>query len=138
MRHARGLDDAAAQLRQAERAWVAANPPPGSEDGEVAKRYTQSPQKRPSESSCGFESHLPQMTDVVAISARVVPHRPADLGRDGAGRGERALFLGVANDGAWIARAVEIGVDVTVIGVDDAAIARLESAARARCAAARR
>ena len=28
--------------------------------GEVAKWYTQSPQKRPSESSCGFESHLPQ------------------------------------------------------------------------------
>ena len=45
---------------EAERAWVAANPGPISEDGEVAKRYTQSPQKRPSESSCGFESHLPQ------------------------------------------------------------------------------
>ncbi len=45
---------------EAERAWVAANPAPSSEDGEVAKRYTQSPQKRPSESSCGFESHLPQ------------------------------------------------------------------------------
>jgi len=45
---------------EAERAWVAANPAPTSEDGEVAKRYTQSPQKRPSESSCGFESHLPQ------------------------------------------------------------------------------
>ncbi|MEA2719685.1 MAG: beta-galactosidase, partial [Candidatus Eremiobacteraeota bacterium] len=45
---------------EAERAWVAANGPPiGGEDGEVAKRYTQSPQKRPSESSCGFESHLP-------------------------------------------------------------------------------
>ena len=45
---------------EAERAWVAANRPPiGIEDGEVAKRYTQSPQKRPSESSCGFESHLP-------------------------------------------------------------------------------
>lgn len=50
--------DAAAFVR-AERAWVAANPAPASEDGEVAKRYTQSPQKRPSESSCGFESHLP-------------------------------------------------------------------------------
>ena len=45
---------------EAERAWVAANPSRISEDGEVAKRYTQSPQKRPSESSCGFESHLPQ------------------------------------------------------------------------------
>ena len=44
---------------RAERAWAAANPAPASEDGEVAKRYTQSPQKRPSESSCGFESHLP-------------------------------------------------------------------------------
>ena len=30
--------------------------------GEVAKWYTQSPQKRPSVSSCGFESHLPQGT----------------------------------------------------------------------------
>ena len=45
---------------EAERAWAAANPAPASESGEVAKRYTQSPQKRPSESSCGFESHLPQ------------------------------------------------------------------------------
>ena len=45
---------------EAERAWVAANRPPSSENGEVAKWYTQSPQKRPSESSCGFESHLPQ------------------------------------------------------------------------------
>ena len=45
---------------EAERAWVAANPARISEDGEVAKRYTQSPQKRPSVSSCGFESHLPQ------------------------------------------------------------------------------
>ena len=44
---------------KAERAWVAANPAPGVNGGEVAKRYTQSPQKRPSESSCGFESHLP-------------------------------------------------------------------------------
>ncbi|MBV8749685.1 MAG: hypothetical protein JO103_08230, partial [Candidatus Eremiobacteraeota bacterium] len=34
--------------------------------------------------------------------------------------GERALFLGVANEGAWIARAVEIGVDVTVLGASDA------------------
>ncbi|MDQ6943128.1 MAG: hypothetical protein M3169_11530, partial [Candidatus Eremiobacteraeota bacterium] len=37
--------------------------------------------------------------------------------------GERALFLGVANEGAWIARAVEIGVDVTVVVTSDAAIA---------------
>ncbi len=51
---------AAMAFVEAERAWVAANPAPTSEDGEVAKRYTQSPQKRPSESSCGFESHLPQ------------------------------------------------------------------------------
>ncbi len=53
-------DAAAQRFFGAERAWVAANPPPASESGEVAKRYTQSPQKRPSESSCGFESHLPQ------------------------------------------------------------------------------
>jgi hypothetical protein len=53
-------DGRARQFFGAERAWVAANPPPASESGEVAKRYTQSPQKRPSESSCGFESHLPQ------------------------------------------------------------------------------
>lgn len=51
---------AAMAFVEAERAWVAANPGPTSESGEVAKRYTQSPQKRPSESSCGFESHLPQ------------------------------------------------------------------------------
>ncbi len=50
---------ALAAAAEAERAWAAANPAPASEDGEVAKRYTQSPQKRPSESSCGFESHLP-------------------------------------------------------------------------------
>ena len=56
------VDSADAQRRfgEAERAWAAANPAPASESGEVAKRYTQSPQKRPSESSCGFESHLPQ------------------------------------------------------------------------------
>ncbi|HEX3466633.1 MAG TPA: hypothetical protein VHT05_00875 [Candidatus Elarobacter sp.] len=41
-------------------------------------------------------------------------------------RGERALFVGVANDGAWIARALEIGADVTVLAGDDAAIARIE------------
>ena len=40
--------------------------------------------------------------------------------------GERALFLGVANEGAWIARAVEIGVDVTVVAASDAAIALTE------------
>ncbi|HEV2641392.1 MAG TPA: hypothetical protein VGT98_01730, partial [Candidatus Elarobacter sp.] len=40
--------------------------------------------------------------------------------------GERALFLGVANDGAWIARAIEIGVDVTVVVTSDAAIALIE------------
>jgi APA family basic amino acid/polyamine antiporter len=52
--------DTARGFGEAERAWVAANRPPSSENGEVAKWYTQSPQKRPSESSCGFESHLPQ------------------------------------------------------------------------------
>ena len=52
-------DDDLKRLAEAERRWAAANPPPAT-DGEVAKRYTQSPQKRPSESSCGFESHLPQ------------------------------------------------------------------------------
>lgn len=40
--------------------------------------------------------------------------------------GERALFLGVANEGAWIARAVEIGVEVTVLASNDAAIALSE------------
>ena len=50
----------AGRFGEAERAWVAANARAGSMvHGEVAKRYTQSPQKRPSESSCGFESHLP-------------------------------------------------------------------------------
>ena len=52
---------AARAFMEAERTWVAANPGPSAESrGEVAKRYTQSPQKRPSASSCGFESHLPQ------------------------------------------------------------------------------
>ena len=56
-----GVRPIGAAFAEAERAWLAANPPPASkEDGDVAKRYTQSPQKRPSESSCGFESHLPQ------------------------------------------------------------------------------
>jgi hypothetical protein len=40
--------------------------------------------------------------------------------------GERALFLGTANEGAWIARAVEIGVAVTVVVTSDAAIALVE------------
>lgn len=57
--HLEGAPDAVRRAVEAERAWAAANPAPASEDGEVAKRYTQSPQKRPSESSCGFESHLP-------------------------------------------------------------------------------
>ena len=52
--------EARERFGEAERAWAGANPAPASESGEVAKRYTQSPQKRPSESSCGFESHLPQ------------------------------------------------------------------------------
>ncbi len=38
--------------------------------------------------------------------------------------GERALFLGLANDGDWVRRAVEIGVQVTVVSSDGAAIAR--------------
>jgi hypothetical protein len=40
--------------------------------------------------------------------------------------GERALFLGFANDGAWIARALEIGVDVTVLAGNNEAIALIE------------
>jgi hypothetical protein len=40
--------------------------------------------------------------------------------------GERALFLGVANEGAWIARAAELGIDVTVLATSDAAIALSE------------
>ena len=40
--------------------------------------------------------------------------------------GERALFLGVANDGRWIARAVEIGVDVTVVVASEPQIALVE------------
>jgi hypothetical protein len=42
--------------------------------------------------------------------------------------GERALFLGTANDGAWIARAVEIGVAVTVVVTSAAAIELVEKA----------
>jgi hypothetical protein len=40
--------------------------------------------------------------------------------------GERALFLGVANEGAWIARAAQLGVDVTVLASNDAALALIE------------
>jgi len=40
--------------------------------------------------------------------------------------GERALFLGVTNDGAWIERALQVGVDVTVVAGDDAAIELIE------------
>ena len=47
-----------ARLQQDERAASEAN---ATTAGEVAKWYTQSPQKRPSVSSCGFESHLPQI-----------------------------------------------------------------------------
>jgi hypothetical protein len=41
--------------------------------------------------------------------------------------GERAVFLGLANDGAWVARAVEIGVDVTVVASTDPQIAAVEA-----------
>jgi hypothetical protein len=58
--HAASSQAEAARFGEAERAWVVANAPAASMvHGEVAKRYTQSPQKRPSVSSCGFESHLP-------------------------------------------------------------------------------
>ena len=40
--------------------------------------------------------------------------------------GERALFLGLANDGAWAARAVEIGAEVTVLASNDAQLERIE------------
>ncbi|HEX3462942.1 MAG TPA: class I SAM-dependent methyltransferase [Candidatus Elarobacter sp.] len=40
--------------------------------------------------------------------------------------GERALFLGFANDGAWAARAAEIGVDVTVLASSDAQLERID------------
>src|ERR1700741_2763224 len=39
--------------------------------------------------------------------------------------GETALFLGWANGGAWLGRAVEIGVKVWAVASDDAAIARI-------------
>src|SRR3981081_48847 len=40
--------------------------------------------------------------------------------------GERALFLGVANEGAWIARAIELGIDVTVLATSDGTITLIE------------
>jgi hypothetical protein len=40
--------------------------------------------------------------------------------------GERALFVGLANEGAWAARASEIGVYVTVLAVKDAQLAATE------------
>ena len=40
--------------------------------------------------------------------------------------GERALFLGLANDGAWVARAVEVGVDVTVVASTDEKLTQIE------------
>jgi hypothetical protein len=39
---------------------------------------------------------------------------------------ERAIFLGLTNDGAWVRRAVEIGVNVTVVASTDAQIAAVE------------
>lgn len=42
------------------RARLASEAREGGQGGGVAERSTQSPQKRPSESSCGFKSHLPQ------------------------------------------------------------------------------
>ncbi len=40
-------------------------------------------------------------------------------------RGERVLFCGYQNDGAWVRRAHEIGVDVTVIESDELKLAEL-------------
>jgi len=40
--------------------------------------------------------------------------------------GERVLFCGFANDGAWVKRAVEIGVEVTVIESDPDKLAELQ------------
>src|SRR3984885_14579192 len=42
-------------------------------------------------------------------------------------RGERILFCGFANDGLWVKRAIEIGVDVSVIESDAAKLAELEA-----------
>jgi len=41
--------------------------------------------------------------------------------------GERVLFCGFSNDGQWVRRAAEIGVDVSVIESDAAKLAELES-----------
>ena len=41
-------------------------------------------------------------------------------------RGERVLFCGFANDGQWVKRAAEIGVDVSVIESDEAKLAELQ------------
>jgi hypothetical protein len=41
-------------------------------------------------------------------------------------RGERVLFCGFANDGLWVKRAAEIGVEVSVIESDTAKLAELE------------
>ena len=41
--------------------------------------------------------------------------------------GERVLFCGFANDGLWVKRAIEIGVDVSVIESDAAKLAELET-----------
>jgi SAM-dependent methyltransferase len=42
-------------------------------------------------------------------------------------RGERVLFCGFANDGLWVKRAIEIGVDISVIESDTAKLAELEA-----------
>src|SRR5579875_720210 len=42
--------------------------------------------------------------------------------------GERVLFLGVANDGAWIARSVEIGLEVHALAPRDEQLALIERA----------
>ena len=39
--------------------------------------------------------------------------------------GERVLMLGLANDGAWVRRALEVGVSVDVLGGDNDTIARI-------------
>ncbi|HYZ17177.1 MAG TPA: hypothetical protein VE591_12275, partial [Candidatus Acidoferrum sp.] len=38
----------------------------------------------------------------------------------GLSAGERVLFCGLAADGAWIARAVAVGTEVSVVASDDA------------------
>jgi hypothetical protein len=42
-------------------------------------------------------------------------------------RGERVLFCGFANDGEWVKRATEIGVEVSVIESDTAKLTELEA-----------